>query len=61
MAEHPLEQTRRRLLLEAERLDDCRLAYLERGDVYASLSLERELEYLGESLRIMDKLLEATT
>ncbi len=60
-AQHPLAESRRLFLAEAGRLEGCRLAYEQRGDWYSACSLERAIEHIGESVRILDKLLAATT
>ncbi len=58
---HPLAESRRLFLTTAATLDRCRDAYHEMGDFYSSTSLELVIDYLGESARILDKLIEATT
>jgi hypothetical protein len=57
---HPLSKSRRLFLTESARLERCRAAYHAMGQIDEALKLERLLDYMGESVRILDGLIAAT-
>lgn len=57
---YPLSESRQEFIHLAARLDRCRAAYATMGMVDEALKLERALEYLGESVRILDRIIGET-
>ena len=54
---HPLARSRRLFLRETTTLEILRAQYQEQGLVDEALQMERCLDYLGESLRIVERLM----